>query len=133
MHTRRLDVAEGLYIEVTSTALTGHPQVHEESHHVIVAPSVAEALKARRPIVALETTLVMHGFPHPEGLKIAGEVEAAVAAGGAHPATIGIVDGRIHVGLGHVDQKGRFKKDAASKIFSSLKLLESVLGYGLMF
>jgi pseudouridylate synthase len=67
---------------------------------VIVAPPVAEALIARRPVVALETTLVTHGFPHPEGLEIAAELEAAVAAGGAQPATIGIVDGRIRVGLG---------------------------------
>lgn len=66
---------------------------------VIVAPPVAEAIVARRPVVALETTLVTHGFPHPEGLEIAAELEAAVAAGGAQPATIGIIDGRIRVGL----------------------------------
>jgi pseudouridylate synthase len=42
---------------------------------VIVAPSVAEALRARRPVVALETTLVTHGFPHPEGLEIAAALE----------------------------------------------------------
>lgn len=65
----------------------------------LVAPFVAEALAARKPVVALETTLVTHGFPHPEGLEIARELEAAVAAGGAQPATIGIVDGRICVGL----------------------------------
>src|SRR5919108_2380755 len=73
------------------------------STDIIVAPSVAEALRARRPVVALETTLVTHGFPHPEGLTIAAELEAAVAAAGAQPATIGIVDGRIHVGLGHAE------------------------------
>jgi pseudouridylate synthase len=66
---------------------------------VVVAPPVAEALAARRPVVALETTLVTHGFPHPEGLRIAAELEAAVAAEGAQPATIGVVDGRIRVGL----------------------------------
>jgi len=71
--------------------------------HVIVAPRVAEALAARRPVVALETTLVTHGFPHPEGLEVAVELEAAVTAEGAQPATIGIVDGRIHVGLGHAE------------------------------
>jgi pseudouridine-5'-phosphate glycosidase len=70
---------------------------------LVVAPPVAEALAARRPVVALETTLVTHGFPHPEGLRIAAELEAAVAAEGAHPATIGIVDGRIRVGLGPAD------------------------------
>jgi pseudouridine-5'-phosphate glycosidase len=58
---------------------------------------------ARRPVVALETTLVTHGFPHPEGLRIAAELEAAVAAEGAQPATIGIIDGRIRVGLGQAE------------------------------
>jgi pseudouridylate synthase len=70
---------------------------------VLIAPPVAEALTARRPVVALETTLVTHGFPHPEGVRIAAELEAAVAAEGAQPATIGIVDGRIRVGLDHED------------------------------
>lgn len=70
---------------------------------LIVAPPIAEALMARRPVVALETTLVTHGFPHPEGLRIAAELEAVVAAEGAQPATIGIVDGRIRVGLGQAD------------------------------
>ena len=70
-----------------------------DSTDVMVAPSVAEALEAGRPVVALETTLVTHGFTHPEGLEIAAELEAAVVDEGAQPATIGIVDGRIRVGL----------------------------------
>ena len=70
-----------------------------DSTDVMVAPAVAEALEAGRPVVALETTLVTHGFPHPEGLEIAAELEAAVADEGAQPATIGIIDGRIRVGL----------------------------------
>ena len=64
----------------------------------ILSAPVADALAARRPVVALETTLVTHGFPHPEGLRIAAELETAVAAEGAQPATIAIVDGRIRVG-----------------------------------
>jgi pseudouridine-5'-phosphate glycosidase len=69
----------------------------------LIASPVADALMARRPVVALETTLITHGFPHPEGLTIAAELEAAVAAAGAQPATIGIVDGRIRVGLNHTE------------------------------
>jgi len=42
---------------------------------------------------------VTHGFPHPEGLEVAMQLEGAVASEGAQPATIGVVDGRIHVGL----------------------------------
>ena len=70
---------------------------------ISVAPAVAAALTARRPVVALETTLVTHGFPHPEGLEIATELEAAVSAAGAQPATVGIVDGQIRVGVSRAE------------------------------
>jgi pseudouridine-5'-phosphate glycosidase len=64
-----------------------------------VADEVARALAARGPVVALETTLVTHGLPHPQGVRIASEMEAEVRAGGATPATIGVLDGRVCVGL----------------------------------
>ncbi|MFM7107216.1 MAG: pseudouridine-5'-phosphate glycosidase [Planctomycetaceae bacterium] len=64
-----------------------------------IAPSVAAALDRRAPVVALETTLVTHGLPQPDGVAAAIELESIVAAGGAVPATIGILDGVIHVGL----------------------------------
>lgn len=67
----------------------------------VVAARVAEALAARQPVVALETTLMTHGFRHPEGFDVAAALETAIAAEGAQPATIGIVDGRIQVGLSH--------------------------------
>ncbi len=60
---------------------------------------VAAALKAHRPVVALETTVVTHGLPHPQGVEIASELEAEVVAGGAVPATIGVLDGKVRVGL----------------------------------
>lgn len=64
-----------------------------------VATSVAEALLARRPVVALETTVVTHGLKQPDGLAVAREMEAAVREAGALPATIGVLDGRARVGL----------------------------------
>jgi len=64
-----------------------------------VSAEVARAVKARRPVVALETTLVTHGLPHPEGLAVAAELEDVVRRGGAVPATIGVMDGRLRVGL----------------------------------
>jgi pseudouridine-5'-phosphate glycosidase len=64
-----------------------------------VAPAVAAALAAGRPVVALETTLVTHGLPRPEGLAVAAELERIVTEAGATPATIGILDGELHVGL----------------------------------
>jgi pseudouridylate synthase len=60
---------------------------------------VAEALRAGQPVVALETTLVSHGFSGGRGLAAALESEQRVRAAGAVPATIGVLDGAIRVGL----------------------------------
>jgi len=62
-----------------------------------VTPSVSAAIAAGRPVVALETTLVTHGLPQPAGVEAALELERVVAARGAVPATIGILDGLIVV------------------------------------
>lgn len=64
-----------------------------------VSPEVAEALAGGRPVVALESTLLAHGLPRPDNRAAADEVEAAVRAGGAVPATVAVLDGRPHVGL----------------------------------
>uniref|UniRef100_A0A672SDZ3 Zgc:136858 n=1 Tax=Sinocyclocheilus grahami TaxID=75366 RepID=A0A672SDZ3_SINGR len=65
----------------------------------IIHPDVKEALADHRPVVALESTIITHGMPYPHNLSTAKEVEAIVRAKGAVPATIGILEGRIHVGL----------------------------------
>lgn len=67
-----------------------------------VHPEVAEVLRAGGPVVALESTLIAHGLPRPENLRVAREVEAAVREEGAVPATIALVDGRLRVGLDDV-------------------------------
>jgi pseudouridylate synthase len=64
-----------------------------------VAAEVAAALHDRRPVVALESTLITHGLPWPENAATALAMEAAVRESGAVPATIGIIAGRISVGL----------------------------------
>jgi pseudouridine-5'-phosphate glycosidase len=64
-----------------------------------VAGEVARALAAHQPVVALETTVVTHGLPAPEGLETALAMEQAVTAAGAQPATIGVLDGRVHIGM----------------------------------
>jgi pseudouridine-5'-phosphate glycosidase len=64
-----------------------------------VAEEVAAARGEGRRIVALETTLVAHGFPPGEGVAVGLAAESAVRAGGAVPATIGVLDGEIVVGL----------------------------------
>lgn len=60
---------------------------------------VATALAERRPVVALESTLLAHGLPPGRNRKVATEVEDAVRAAGAIPATIAVLDGQIRVGL----------------------------------
>jgi pseudouridine-5'-phosphate glycosidase len=67
---------------------------------VQISDEVASALADGRPVVALETTLVSHGFSRGRGLAAALESEARVRAAGAVPATVGIADGQIRVGLG---------------------------------
>ena len=64
-----------------------------------IRPEVAEALAARRPVVALESTLISHGLPYPENVEVARASEAAVREAGAVPATMAIRDGRVLVGL----------------------------------
>jgi len=68
-------------------------------HLIRVADEVQAALSEERPVVALETTLVAHGFPAPAGIEVGLASEAAVRAAGATPATIGVLDGLIIVGL----------------------------------
>jgi pseudouridine-5'-phosphate glycosidase len=65
-----------------------------------VAPDVAAALHSGVPVVALESTIIAHGLPWPQNLDVGRELETAVRAGGAVPATVAVVRGRIHVGLG---------------------------------
>jgi pseudouridine-5'-phosphate glycosidase len=76
-----------------------------------VSEPVATALEERRAVVALETTLVAHGFPQPDGADVGLASEAAVREAGAVPATIGVLDGRIHVGLDPHELE-RFTADA---------------------
>lgn len=64
-----------------------------------VAPEVAEALAAGRAVVALESTIVSHGLPRPDNVRIAREIEAAVREEGAVPATVALVEGVVRVGL----------------------------------
>ena len=66
---------------------------------MLIHPEVAEALAAGRPVVALESTIISHGLPRPDNLRIAREIEQAVRDGGAVPATIAVVDGQARIGL----------------------------------
>ena len=65
----------------------------------ILSDEVRGALEARAPVVALESTIITHGMPWPRNLETARRVEDEVRAAGATPATIAVIDGRLHAGL----------------------------------
>lgn len=67
--------------------------------HLDIRPEIAEAQAEGRAIVALETTLIAHGLPHPENLETAMALDGIVRREGAVPAFIGLLDGRIRIGL----------------------------------
>ncbi len=65
-----------------------------------IGQDIEEALNEGAPVVALESTLISHGFPYPQNVETAQRVERLVRAHGAVPATIAVMDGRIKIGLG---------------------------------
>ncbi|MHA6261966.1 pseudouridine-5'-phosphate glycosidase [Arenibacterium sp. CAU 1754] len=60
---------------------------------------VADARASGQPIVALESTIITHGMPHPQNVQVAAQVEDDIRAAGAVPATIAVLEGQLHVGL----------------------------------
>ena len=90
----------GSVSDLASAAAAGWLDLGEE---------VAAALHARRPVVALESTIIAHGMPWPQNVETALAVEADVRAGGAVPATIAILDGRLKAGLAQdeIERLGR--------------------------
>jgi pseudouridine-5'-phosphate glycosidase len=65
----------------------------------ILSPEISRALKLSSPLVALESTVITHGLPHPQNLHLAREMEAEVRKLGATPATIAVIHGEIRIGL----------------------------------
>ena len=78
-----------------------------------ISKKVVEAQKANAPIVALESTIITHGMPYPQNLETAQRVEAVVSSNGAVAATIGILDGRLVVGMGPEDLE-RLARDTSA-------------------
>lgn len=89
-----------------------------------IAPRVAEALAATRPVVALESTVVTHGLPQPDGVDVAMEMEQTIERASAVPATIGIFDGAVHVGL----DRAALERLAATRDVAKLNLSNLAAG-----
>ncbi|MCP3820965.1 pseudouridine-5'-phosphate glycosidase [Streptomyces sp. A3M-1-3] len=70
-----------------------------QSSVLALSDEVRDALEQRRPVVALESTIIAHGLPRPRNLRVGEELEALVRAGGAAPATVAVLDGVPRIGL----------------------------------
>lgn len=69
------------------------------SSFLSLSDEVQIALQAQRPVVALESTVIAHGLPYPANIEVAQAMEATIRAEGAIPATVGIFEGKIRIGL----------------------------------
>lgn len=67
--------------------------------NTILHPDVAQAIKTGHPVVALESAVITHGLPRPDNLELALSLEQEIRDQGVVPATIAILDGKIHIGL----------------------------------
>lgn len=81
-----------------------------------INPEIAAALRNQRPVVALESTVITHGLPIPTNLELARDMEKVVSEGKAMPATIAVLEGRVHVGLEAAELENLSKSHATHKI-----------------
>ena len=90
---------------------------------LLIEPEVAAALSSGRAVVALESTILTHGMPHPDNLAMARDVESIIRSQGAVPATIAVLDGVVRVGLGDEDL------ERLSRVAGALKLSRADLAF----
>jgi pseudouridine-5'-phosphate glycosidase len=93
-----------------------------------LSAEVASALKAGKPVVALESTIISHGLPRPSNLEVALECERIVRDAGAVPATIALLDGKILVGLERSELEAIANRDDISK--ASIRDLAIIVAQG---
>jgi pseudouridine-5'-phosphate glycosidase len=96
-----------------------------------IHPEVQQALKDQKPVVALESTIISHGMPFPRNIQTALEVEQVIREGGAIPATIAILDGKLCVGL-NAEQLEKLGKSGHTVWKVSLRDMPYVLSQNLM-
>jgi pseudouridine-5'-phosphate glycosidase len=100
-------------------------------HALRLHEEVADALGAGRAVVALESTIISHGFPWPENLEVARAAEAAVRAAGAAPATIAVVEGAIRIGLDAATVEELARRAGVAKVSRrNLSLVLATGGWG---
>lgn len=86
------------------------------NHLIELHPDVKEALESNKPVIALESTIISHGMPYPQNVEMAKKVEDIVREGGAVPATIAIMDGKIKVGLDEASLEKLGNSEGVAKV-----------------
>jgi pseudouridine-5'-phosphate glycosidase len=97
--------------------------------HLFHSTEVLNALQENRPVVALESTIIAHGMPYPQNVETALQVEAAVRAAGATPATCAIIAGKLRAGLSP-DEMEQLGKNGASIAKASRRDIAYLLSQG---
>lgn len=99
-----------------------------DERYYSILPEVDEALRLRKPIVALESTVITHGLPFPENIRLAQDVEEEIRKLNCIPATIAILDGKICIGIGPSQLEELVKREDAIKI--SVRNISSAVAGG---
>lgn len=86
------------------------------NHLIELHPDVKAALDNNKPVIALESTIISHGMPYPQNIEMAKKVEDIVREGGATPATIAIMDGKIKVGLDEASLEKLGNSEGVAKV-----------------
>jgi len=97
--------------------------------YIDINEEVLDGLRYYKPIVALESTIISHGMPYPENIETAVSLEKIVRENGAIPSTIGIVKGRIKIGLTHDEME--FLASSKDVIKTSRRDIPYLVGMGL--
>lgn len=84
--------------------------------YLVIKPEVKEALSSGKPVVALESTIIAHGMPYPENVQTAIDLENTIRKQGAVPATVGIINGQIKVGLSESEIEDLAEADKVYKV-----------------
>lgn len=131
MHRLRLNDLTAKLLRTVSDLPIVHRRSFASQDLLVYGSEVATARRNGSPIVALESTIITHGMPYPHNLNTALKVEDAVRKQGAVPATIGIVEGRVHVGLNKEQLENLSKADSTKTIKCSRRDISFIVSRGL--
>jgi len=84
--------------------------------HFQTSNEIANVIKTNAPLVALESTVLTHGLPRPQNLQLARDMEQAVREEGATPATIGFLDGKLHIGMTDTELERLANEESPHKV-----------------